>query len=101
VAPENSCRHFAQATPNSTVRMVYDEGRHHSMEAGARSVFFFRSCTIQPCHLPFLGRRSPKRSDSVIVRVNLRKIGSAAILKALCSLSQTCEAASTFYSFIG
>jgi pimeloyl-ACP methyl ester carboxylesterase len=35
VAPEQACRHLAQRAPNATVRMVYDEGRHHSIGKSA------------------------------------------------------------------
>jgi pimeloyl-ACP methyl ester carboxylesterase len=31
VAPERACLHFAQSAPNAIVRMVYNEGRHHSI----------------------------------------------------------------------
>jgi pimeloyl-ACP methyl ester carboxylesterase len=35
VAPERACLHFAQGAPNAIVRMVYDEGRHHSIGKSA------------------------------------------------------------------
>lgn len=31
VAPEAACLHFAQSAPKCDVRMVYEEGRHHSI----------------------------------------------------------------------
>jgi pimeloyl-ACP methyl ester carboxylesterase len=55
VAPENSCRHFAQLAPNATVRMVYDEGRHHAIGRPALERFA----------LPFLlNQRVPSSSIS-------------------------------------
>jgi pimeloyl-ACP methyl ester carboxylesterase len=35
VAPEQACLRFAQGAPNATVRMVYEEGRHHSIGKSA------------------------------------------------------------------
>jgi pimeloyl-ACP methyl ester carboxylesterase len=75
VAPENSCRHFAQATPNSTVRMVYDEGRHHSIGKQELERFvlpFLHNQPVPSSRFSDGDLRSAATASSV--RVNLRKI---------------------------
>jgi len=52
VAPEQACLHFAQSVPNATVRMVYDEGRHHSIGRAALeryAVPFLHNQPVPPC----------------------------------------------------
>jgi pimeloyl-ACP methyl ester carboxylesterase len=51
VAPERACLHFAQLAPNATVRMVYDEGRHHTIGKSALkryAVPFLRNQPVPP-----------------------------------------------------
>src|SRR5262249_61938234 len=47
VAPEAACMHFAQGVADSTVRMVYNEGRHHPIGKDA----------LERCAVPFLQNR--------------------------------------------
>jgi hypothetical protein len=47
VAPERACRHFANGVADATVRMVYDEGRHHPIGREA----------LQRYAVPFLQNR--------------------------------------------
>jgi hypothetical protein len=75
VAPENSCRHFAQAAPDATVRMVYDEGRHHSIGKQELTQFvlpFLRDQAVPPSRFSDSDLRSATTGTSV--KVNLRKI---------------------------
>jgi pimeloyl-ACP methyl ester carboxylesterase len=75
VAPENSCRHFAQAAPRATVRMVYDEGRHHSIGKQELTQFvlpFLCDQAVPPSRFSDSDLRNAPTASSV--RVNLRKI---------------------------
>jgi pimeloyl-ACP methyl ester carboxylesterase len=75
VAPENSCRHFAQVAPNATLRMVYDEGRHHSIGKQELQRFvlpFLRGQAVPPSRFPHSDFRSTPPGTSV--KVSLRKI---------------------------
>jgi pimeloyl-ACP methyl ester carboxylesterase len=75
VAPENSCRHFAQAAPDATVRMVYDEGRHHSIGKQELTQFvlpFLRDQAVPPSRFAYSDLRSATTGTSV--KVNLTKI---------------------------
>ncbi len=47
VAPERACLHFARGVADATVRMVYDEGRHHPIGQDA----------LQRYAVPFLQNR--------------------------------------------
>ena len=75
VAPENSCRRFAQAVPDATVRMVYNEGRHHSIGKQELERFvlpFLRNQPVPSSRFSDSNLRSAPTGSSV--RFNLRKI---------------------------
>lgn len=51
VAPEAVCLHFAQRVRNATVRMAYDEGRHHPIGKDALeryALLFLRDQPVPP-----------------------------------------------------
>jgi len=75
VAPENSCRHFAQAAPDATVRMVYDEGRHHSIGKQELTQFvlpFLRDQVVPPSRFSESCLQSAPTGASV--KATLRRI---------------------------
>jgi acetyl esterase/lipase len=68
VAPERACLHFAQGAPNATVRMVYDEGRHHSIGKSALERYaipFLRNQPVPPALTSANGIRGARALSSI------------------------------------
>ena len=64
VAPEAACVHFAQGVTDSTVRMVYNEGRHHPIGKDALeryAVPFLRDQPVPAAFPPFPEPETPNR----------------------------------------
>ena len=61
VAPESSCLHFARGAPDCTVRMAYDEGRHHTIGRPALELYaipFLRGQPVPPATIAKSGGRA-------------------------------------------
>jgi acetyl esterase/lipase len=83
VAPERTCLHFAQSARNATVRMVYDEGRHHSIGKYALeryAVPFLRNQPVPPSPTSTNGIRGARVLSSIKERLGrvLRRLRSTA-----------------------
>jgi pimeloyl-ACP methyl ester carboxylesterase len=73
VAPERACLHYAQLAPNATVRMVYDEGQHHTIGKSALERYaapFLRDQPVPPAPTSTnSGARTPMSISAVLGRV--------------------------------
>src|ERR1700674_5169447 len=70
VAPERACLHFAQLAPNATVRMVYDEGPHHTIGKSALeryAVPFLCNRPVPPAPTPANGGARTPTSISALL----------------------------------
>ena len=68
VAPERASLHFAQGAPNAIVRMVYNEGRHHSIGKPALeryAVPFLQHLPVPPALVFGNGIRSARALSSI------------------------------------
>ena len=68
VAPEAACLHFARGAPHATVRMVYDEGRHHTIGKSALeryAVPFLRNQAVPPSPAPSNGTPGARALSSI------------------------------------
>jgi len=80
VAPEAACVHFAQGVKDSTVRMVYNEGRHHPIGKDALeryAVPFLRDQPVPAAFPPFPEPETPNRLRelfSAMRRVLVRRL---------------------------
>ena len=80
VAPEAACVHFAQGVTDSTVRMVYNEGRHHPIGKDALeryAVPFLRDQPVPAAFPPFPEPETPNRLRelfSAMRRVLVRRL---------------------------